>query len=165
MKTASTVTGIIFAIASVAVLANLASCNRDLTDDPIPSAIFPDAPINLTFPEYVKLQVDGGFLELSDLKINGIKHSLGVRGIIIYRLTSTNFVVYEKNCSYHPNEACATVNVDGSSLFMSDPCCNSAFSFTDGSPTGGPAWRPLRKYKTYLQNNVLTITSESENGM
>jgi len=48
--------------------------------------------------------------------------------------------------------------VDQSTLFLIDTCCNSTFDF-NGFPTGGPATLPLRQYKTFLNLNLLTITS------
>ena len=132
------------------------SCQRDLFDQPIPEAFFPDIVIDLSFPEYVRLLTDGGTFQINNK---------GVRGIILYRKSAGNFVAYEKNCSYRPSEACATVEVDPSNLFMIDFCCNSTFSLDEGLPTGGVAWRPLRRYKTTIQGYLLTISSESLNGM
>ena len=135
----------------VAVLLLMFACSTGPTDDPIPIVPFADLTINLTFPEYQSLAVDGGRKEIN---------SIGVRGVIIYRKNSTSYVAFERNCSYHPNEACATVNVHSSGLYMTDPCCNSSFSFPDGTPTGGVAWRALRKYRTELVASSLTITNE-----
>jgi hypothetical protein len=131
------------------------SCKPDLYDDPIPEGFFPDIMINLSFPEYAGLNSDG-----SAINIDG-----GVRGIILYRKSSFVYIAYERNCSFHPNEACATVEVHSSNLFLIDTCCGSSFDLDEGSPTGGPAWRPLRKYRTFLSGSELTITSESLNGM
>lgn len=132
------------------------SCERDLYDVPIPDAFFQDIIIDLSFPEYVRLRTDGGTFELPDD---------GVRGIIIYRKSAGNYLAYEKNCSYHPGDACATVEVHPSGLFLVDYCCGSNFSLDEGLPTGGVAWRPLRRYRTFMTGFVLTITSESLNGM
>lgn len=130
------------------------SCNRDLTDDPIPVVSFPEYVANLTAPEYQNLSVDGGHKEI------GI---IGVRGVILYRKNSTTYLTFERNCSYHPNDACATVNVHTSKLYMVDPCCGSNFSFDTGAPTSGVAWRPLRLYKTVVSGTILTVTSEIAN--
>jgi nitrite reductase/ring-hydroxylating ferredoxin subunit len=132
------------------------SCGRDTYDQPIPPAFFQDIVIDITFPEYVRLRTDGGTYEMNDK---------GIRGIIIYRKSSGNYLAYEKNCSYHPADACATVQVDASGLYMIDFCCGSSFSLQDGTPIGGPAWRPLRQYRTIMDIALLTITSESLNGM
>ncbi len=131
----------------------LFSCEPNLVDDPIPIVNFDELVVNLSFPDYTELNREGGYKDVSDL-------GGGVRGIILYRISSSAFVAYEKNCSYTPNEACATVEVHSSGLFMTDPCCASSFNFSDGLPTGGPAWRPLRQYRTQLNGNVLTITDE-----
>jgi hypothetical protein len=104
----------------------------------------------LNLPEYFSLKVDGGYAI-----VNG-----GVRGIIIYRVTSNNYLAYERNCSFHPNDACATVDVEITGLNMIDPCCGSTFSFSNGAVISGVAWRPLRQYWTELDLFELTITDE-----
>ena len=126
-------------------------CSTGPTDDPIPVVPFANLTINLSFPEYQSLSSDGGYKEIA---------SVGVRGIILYRKNASTYVAIERNCSYHPNEACATVNVHTSGLYMTDPCCGSTFSFPDGIASGGAAWRPLRRYRTELINTSLTITNE-----
>ena len=131
----------------------LYSCESGLQDDPIPITSFDDLVINLSFPEYANLSSDGGFKDISNLEG-------GVRGIILYRKSATTYLAFEKNCSYTPNQACATVEVHSSGLFLIDPCCTSSFSFEDGVPTGGPAWRPLLQYRAQLNGSLLTITDE-----
>jgi hypothetical protein len=128
----------------------LISCNRDLSDDPIPTQPFIDIVINLSLTENFSLQTNEGSKAISG----------GVRGIIIYRVNSTTFYAYERNCSFQPSGACATVDVHSSRLFMIDTCCNSSFGFADGNPTGGPAWRPLLRYRTQLSGQTLTITDD-----
>jgi len=135
----------------LALLGFITGCSPDLSDDPIPPATFPDIFIDLNLPAYTDLKTDKGFKY-----ING-----GVKGIILYRFNSTTYFAFERNCSYQPNEACATVNVHASGLYMIDPCCSSTFEFPDGDPMDGPAWRSLRKYRTTLDGFTLTITSES----
>ena len=122
------------------------SCNSDLVDDPIPRRDFPN--IIITLSNYPPLISDGGYILVNDG---------GVRGIILYRKNSTTYLAFERNCTFQPNDACATVDVHVSTLFMQDTCCGSSFNF-EGKPTGGPAWRPLQQYETSLSSNTLTIT-------
>lgn len=124
----------------------LFSCSHDLVDDPIPFQPFPD--INITLSNYPALSSNAGFILINDA---------GVRGIILYRKNSTTYLAFERNCSFQPNDACATVDVHASTLFMQDACCGSSFNF-EGRPTGGPAWRQLQQYETSLSGNTLTIT-------
>jgi hypothetical protein len=128
----------------------LASCSPDLNDDNIALAHFPDIILNLTLPSNNMLVTKGGYKEIGG----------GVRGIIVYCQDPGVYLAYERNCSYQPGDACATVNVDGSKLFMIDQCCGSSFNFSTGTPMGGVAWRSLRKYKTSTSGNELTITEE-----
>lgn len=132
-------------------IAGFLSCQPNMGDDPIPIVNFPDFVINLTAPEYQPLTINGGYKEIN---------SIGVRGVIVYRQDASTFRAFERNCPFRPNEACATVNVHSSSLYMVDPCCNSTFAFSNGAPTGGVASRPLRQYTTQLSGFQLTITDD-----
>ena len=126
------------------------SCSPDLSDDEIPVAQFPDVVLSLSLPSNIDLARKGGIKLLN---------SEGVRGIIVYCEEVGKYHAYERTCSYRPNDACATVNVDPSNLFMIDPCCSSTFDFVTGMPIGGgAAWRPLRKYQTIANGSELTIT-------
>jgi hypothetical protein len=140
-----------FAIIAITTVLQTSSCNPNITDDPMPYAAFGSVYINLNLPAYTHLKSDGGYYYYDNA---------GVKGLIIYRQNASSYVVYERNCSYKPNEACATVNVHASTLFMEDPCCGSAFDFVTGNPTSGAAWRPLRKYFSVVTGSDLTITDE-----
>jgi hypothetical protein len=126
----------------------LNSCKPDLTDDAIPVVPFGSVSYNLNLPQFQDLK-SKGYLYLNDI---------GVKGVILHRLNTTAYIAYERNCSYKPNEACATVDVHASTLYMVDSCCASTFDFASGTPTSGPAWRPLRRYETILSGTNLTIT-------
>jgi hypothetical protein len=126
----------------------VSSCSSDLYDDPIPVVPFVD--VNINTANYQVLLTDGGYIYVNDA---------GVKGVILYRKNSTTFLAFERNCSFRPNDACSTVDVHDSMLYMFDSCCGSSFNF-DGVPMGGPAWRPLRQYYTFFDNGTVTITDE-----
>ncbi len=127
------------------------SCDSNLSDDAIPVAPFDPVQINITLPNYSSLMTTGGYAAIN---------TGGTRGIILYRKDVSSVLAFERNCSYQPLNACATVEVHSSGLYMNDACCNSTFRWDDGNPTGGPAWRPLLQYSTSLNGNVLTITDQ-----
>ena len=129
----------------------IAGCEPDLSDDAIPWQPFDVININLNLPEYISLKMAGNYMYLNDA---------GVRGIILYNNNGSRYIAYERNCSYQPNSACATVEVHVSTLYMYCPCCTSSFDLATGHPTGGVAWRPLRQYETSLNGSTLTITDE-----
>lgn len=131
-------------------ICTLAGCKPDLSDDPIPWQPFDVISINLNLPEYVSLKTDG-----RSVYVDG-----GIRGIILYRKNASTYLAYERNCSFQPNSACATVDVHVSTLYMLCSCCSSTFDLSTGLPTSGPAWRPLRQYETSLNGTILTITDQ-----
>jgi nitrite reductase/ring-hydroxylating ferredoxin subunit len=137
----------------VLILLLFSNCEPDLSDDQIPYVQFPDVIINLNLPAYTSLKFDGGYAYVSG----------GVRGIILYRKNISTYIAYERNSSYHPFEACATVDVHSSGLYMLDTCSNSTFDFNTGNPTGGPAISPLRRYVVQLNSFELTITDDVAN--
>jgi hypothetical protein len=132
------------------ILLLAASCSSEDSDDEIPYIPFPDIVINLGLPEYFALQSTGSYKTINEG---------GIKGIILYHHPSGTFYAFERNCSYHPNDACSTVGVDVSGLRMTDSCCGSFFDF-EGNPVAGPAWRPLRRYVTSQVANEVTITDE-----
>ncbi len=150
LKGMNRVTSKIAFIFTLVVLTLFSNCEPDRSDDQIPYVQFPDVIINLNLPVYTALKFDGGYVYISG----------GVRGIILYRKNISTYIAYERNSSYHPYEACATVDVHNSGLYMLDTCSNSTFDFNTGNPTGGPAISPLRKYVVELNAFELTITDE-----
>jgi len=140
---------------SVLVVLSFSSCAPDVSDDAIPFLPFADFVVNLNLPEYASLKYDGGY--------KYINKDVGVRGVILYRKNATTYIAYERNSSYHPNEACATVEVHSSGLYIIDICSNSIFDFNTGNPTSGPAIRPLRQYLVVLTAFEVTITDDIVN--
>jgi nitrite reductase/ring-hydroxylating ferredoxin subunit len=130
------------------ILVIVLACSPDLSDNPIPYQPFPDIILNLNLPENIALKSKGNAREISG----------GIRGIIVYCQDQGVYYAFERNCSYHPNDACATVNIDNSKLYMIDPCCGSTFNFSNGQPLGGVAWRPLQMYQTDYDGFELVIT-------
>jgi len=113
-------------------------------------AIFPEITVNLTYPQFQRLKSDEGYAYISG----------GMRGIILYRVNENSILAFDRACPHHPEASCAEVQVDMSSLFLIDRCCKSTFNFENGSPTGGPAQRPLLQYHTELSGMVLKISDE-----
>jgi nitrite reductase/ring-hydroxylating ferredoxin subunit len=114
-------------------------------------AAFSTIAVNLNYPQYQKLKLDGGSLYIE---------GGGLKGIILYRASENSYIAYERACPYHPGAAGSIVQVDASSLFMIDHACRSTFNFSDGQPTGGPAPRALIQYRVDQEGSVLKISDE-----
>lgn len=98
-------------------------------------------------PSFINLNAVGGWVYITG----------GVRGILVYRKSTTEFMAYERNCTYQSNDICATVIVDASNIIAKDTCCNSQFSMVDGSVIQAPAALPLKYYNTSFDGNILHI--------
>lgn len=82
----------------------------------------------------------------------------GVRGVLVYRKTITDFMAYERDCPYQPNNTCALIKADPGGILAVDSCCGSKFLMTDGSVNKGPATIPLTRYQvTFDGTNTLHI--------
>lgn len=111
----------------------------------------PNTPVDIYLytnnPSFVDVSVVGGWVYITG----------GVRGILLYRKSNTEFMAYDRNCTYQSSQPCATVVVDATNIAATDTCCNSRFSIYDGSVYQGPASLPLKAYNTTFDGNVLHI--------
>lgn len=110
---------------------------------------FPDITVNLTFPQYQRLKMDGGYVYLDG----------GMKGIILYHVNDNTYVAFDRVCPHDLNSNCE-VQVDGSSLFFIDHCCKSTFETSNGQPTRGPATRALIQYRIEVSENKLIVSDE-----
>lgn len=134
---------LIFLLFSVLLLP--ISCKKEAHSD------IPDANVDIYIytnnPSYISISVVGGWTYISG----------GVRGIIVYRKNSTEFMTFERNCTFQSTDACATVTVDSNGIMATDTCCHSQFLLTDGSVVKAPASLPLKQYRNTYDGNVLHI--------
>lgn len=81
----------------------------------------------------------------------------GYRGLIVYRKSQAEFMVYDRACPVHADDANALIIVDSSNIILKDNLCGSQFLFSDGSTIGGPAIIPLTHYPTIFDGTVLRV--------
>jgi len=81
----------------------------------------------------------------------------GYNGLIVYRKSQAEFMVYDRACPVHADEPSAIVEVDSSNILLKDNACGSQFLFTDGSTIGGPAIIPLTHYPNTFDGSTLRI--------
>lgn len=119
------------------------SCKKDKNEIP---DVYVDIYLYTTDPAFSPLNSTSGYAYL-----NG-----GSKGILIFRKSQTEFMVYERHCPYQaPNGNFVTV--DASGLLAEDPACASKFLVTDGSPNQGPAVNSLKQYQSAFDGTVLHI--------
>lgn len=123
------------------------SCEGNLNISPIPDVPV-NVEVNLNDIDNVALKQIGGYIYTPG----------GVRGLIVYRKSQTEYKAYDRNCTFQPSDACATVDFHSSGFYIEDTCCSSVFD-TDGFPTGGPAEYPLKEYQISQTSDILFINN------
>ena len=106
--------------------------------------------INVVSTQYQGLSAVGGSVYVTG----------GVRGIIIYRRSSDEFLAYDRDCPYQPSNTCALIHVDKSAVTATDSCCGSQFLLLDGSIVKGPATIMLKQYQTSFDGTTLHVFSQ-----
>lgn len=129
------------------MLALAAACGRD-TPPPAMPYVTVNEQINLSNIQYNALRQENGYVYLNS----------GLRGIILIHRGNNRYVALERTCTFQPADTCARVEVDGSGLFLIDPCCQSQFDLS-GQVLARPATYPLRQYATATSGNFLYITN------
>jgi len=143
----------IFIIGLIALGLLSGRCQKD-KQDPLPYAIV-NIRIEPNSTIYINLNTVGGYEYLTA--------EYPSRGIIVYRISTTDFVAFERTCPFDPDACCDDENgcsrlyVDESGLIIKDDCCGSTYLILDGSNVEGPSVRPLKQYNTSFDGKTLHI--------
>ena len=124
----------------------LISINCRKQQDIVPN-ITVDIYLNMADPNFININAIGGAINITG----------GSKGILVYRKSLTEFMAYDRNCTYQPSNSCARVQIDKSLIMAIDSCCGSKFLLTDGTVITGPAPIPLKTYRTTFDGNVVHI--------
>jgi len=81
----------------------------------------------------------------------------GVNGVVVYRVNFENFVAYDRACPYDWTDSDSWICVDESGLILQDSCCSSQFNILDGTVISGPAYLPLKFYRTTYDGRRLRV--------
>lgn len=133
-------------MAGVLLMTAIQSCDKNNPESAVPSVPV-NLRINLDDPMNSQLNTIGGSIQVEG----------GYRGIIIYRLTNTEYKAYDRTCTYQSENTCAIVAIDSAISSVGCNCCKSRFQLLDGSPISGPASFGLRTFYTSLQGRDLYI--------
>jgi hypothetical protein len=83
----------------------------------------------------------------------------GYDGLLVYRKSQGEFMVYDRACPVHPGEAGTQIEVDSSNIILIDDVCSSQFLFSNGSTIGGPSVVPLTVYANTFDGTTLRVAN------
>jgi len=148
---------IFFAILFIA-LYHLSGCKKD--DQENPQLGYVNITINPNSTFYQELNIVSGWTYLG--YNDGVREPS--RGIIVYRLSSDQFLAYERTPPYKPDSCCTgyltgctSLIVDNYYPYAMDTCTQSKFLLIDGSPVDGPSTYPMIWYYADYDGSVLHI--------
>jgi hypothetical protein len=134
------------------------SCDKDDANrqalPPINISIDPNSTI------YQEINVVGGWMYL-DEQDEALPPS---RGIIVYRLSTDQFLAFERTPPFKPDSCCNASKTICSKLLVDDyfplvvdTCTMSSYLILDGSPVEGPSTMTLGMYVTEYYGELLYI--------
>jgi len=131
----------------ILLLVSLFACNS--SDDG--NTLLPNVPVNVTLnlnlPAYQDLLINNG---------SAFVPGHGIKGIIVFRLSETNFFAWDAACPHISPSGCSTMVINGVKMVCN--CDNTEFSILDGSPLSGTQFS-ARQYRAVKTGNTVTITN------
>lgn len=125
-----------FLLALMAIFLN-SSCDSDKY------SLIPDVPVSLT----INLNI------VNDLTVPGNSAffpGAGFGGIVVYCELPGSWYAFDAACTHELSSSCRVKNEGITGIC---PCCGSQFVFLGGTPTKGPAARPLKAYPVSVMNS------------
>lgn len=150
---------ILLCLAFIGLAVSLQRCKKSTDTSDFFNPVQFKTQLNLNLPQYINLQQPQGYVYIPE----------GNKGSVVYHLAQGGFVVYDRTCSYNPNDACAAVTVDSNFIGLRcghynngfQQCCASIFDLNTGTATQKPASKPLKPYYTSYDevNRILYINT------
>jgi Rieske Fe-S protein len=93
----------------------------------------------------------GGLAALSEIPVNGGK-IFAAQKVVVTQPTAGEVKAFSTTCTH---QGCAVSKVENGLIMC--PCHDSRFKISDGSPTGGPATKPLASASVKVENGRVVL--------
>ena len=137
------------------------SCDKRSVNPNIPRVVI-NVTINPNTTIFQELNTPGGWIYLEEQP--GIYIPSGSRGVIVYRMTMTEFKAYERQPPNFPFECCddnyytcGKLVVGGNYPFVKDTCNDNLYQLLDGSLFQGVGQYPLIEYNAMYDGALLHV--------
>lgn len=137
------------------------ACNKGSINPNIPNVVI-NVTIDPNSTMFQQLNTPGGWLYLEEQP--GIYIPAGSRGVIVYRLTMTEFKAYERQPPNFPFECCdengfncTKLIVGGNYPFVKDTCNDNLYQLLDGTLFQGEGQFSLIEYNAMYDGSLLHV--------
>ena len=137
------------------------SCNKASINPNIPNVII-NVTIDPNSTMFQELNTPGGWLYLEEQP--GIYIPPASRGVIVYRVTMTEFKAYERqppnfpfDCCNETGFQCTKLVVGGNYPFVKDTCNDNLYQLLDGALFQGTGQYPLIEYSAMFDGSLLHV--------
>jgi len=137
-------------ISGLALILIISGCSKG--SNPDVSSNVPSVSVNVSFnvntPGYTALASVGGVAYLTNV---------GYRGILVYRISSSAVVAYDRTCTYDISDAngIVTAQNNGTAICLE---CGSTYNLSNGSVNTGPTTISLQGYTTTFNQTTGAVT-------
>ena len=105
--------------------------------------------LNLNLPEYNKLRIAGGVVQVDNV---------GLRGIVVANI-GNNYMAWDRACPSQALSDCSQMTLESDHLSMLCPCTGVKYSLANGLPLSGTSSYPMLNYQVVKQGDVLVISN------
>jgi hypothetical protein len=106
--------------------------------------------LNTNLPQFGNLNFDLNFVTVPDT---------GLRGIIVYRISSTQYVAYELSDPNHSPNSCSRMSISGIEATCPCPDDQNKYNVITGQPIQGDGRYGLKAYRAERIGEVVRVTN------
>ena len=146
---------VIAGAAGLSATAALAACGDDTADVDTGDTVGNGADQATSTPTASSTGNGGaaaGIAALADIPVNGGK-IFAAEKVVITQPTAGQVKAYSTTCTH---QGCAVSKVENGLIIC--PCHDSKFKIADGSPSGGPATKPLQSKSVKVENGQVVLS-------
>ena len=105
--------------------------------------------INLNLPDYNKLRIERGVVQLDNV---------GLRGIVVINI-GNNYMAWDRACPSQALSDCSQMTLESDHFFMLCPCNGVKYNLLNGQPQSKETSYPMLNYQVVKQGDVLVISN------
>ena len=132
------------------VLLLFQNCEKNFQRNPFLQEAKFSTILNLNLPEYNKLRIAGGVVQVDNV---------GLRGIVVINI-GNNYMAWDRACPSQALSDCSQMTLESDHFFMLCPCNGVKYNLLNGQPQSKETSYPMLNYQVVKRgDNVLEISN------